>query len=68
MGYNSYTYTKRILMSGIKNYYYEEFIEPSYEDSGIEEYELYLIFKKLKENLKTEEEVLEFFKPLWEEK
>ena len=50
-------------MSSIKNYYYEEFIEPSYEDSGIEEYELYLIFKKLSEKgINTE-----YFEPLMEE-
>lgn len=54
-------------MSSIKNYYYEEFIQPEYEDTGLEEYELYCIFKRLSENLKTKEEVLEFFKPLIEE-
>ena len=52
-------------MSGIKTFLYEE--EVSYEDSGMEEYELYLIFKKLQENMKTKEELMEFFKPLMEE-
>jgi hypothetical protein len=49
----------------IKNFLYEK--EVSYEDSGMEEYELYLIYKKLQENMKTREEVMEFFEPLWEE-
>ena len=52
-------------MSGMKNFLYEE--EVSYEDSGMEEYELYLLFQKLNENLKTKKEVMEFFSPLWEE-
>lgn len=52
-------------MSSIKNFLYEE--EVSYEDSGLEEYELSLLYEKLKENLKTKEEVMEFFSPLWEE-
>ena len=54
-------------MSSIKNYYYEEFIEPSYEDSGMEEYELYTLYHRLSNNLKTPEEIEEFFEPLWEE-
>lgn len=52
-------------MSGIKQHLYKE--EVSYEDSGMEEYELYLIFKKLQENMKTKEELMEFFSPLMEE-
>ena len=52
-------------MSGIKNFLYEE--EVSYEDSGMEEYELYLLFQKLKENMKSKEEIMDFFQPLWEE-
>ena len=52
-------------MSSIKNFLYEE--EVSYEDSGMEEYELYLIFMKLKENMKKKEEFMEYFSPLWEE-
>ena len=54
-------------MSSIKNYYYEEFIEPnSSELTDMEEYELYCLYKKLSDNLKTPEEVEEYFKPLWE--
>ncbi len=52
-------------MSFIKNFLYEE--EVSYEESGMEEYEIYLIFQKLKENMKTKEEILEYFQPLMEE-
>ena len=52
-------------MSEIKKFLYEE--EVSYEDSGMEEYELYLLYRNLKDNLKTEEEVMEYFQPLWEE-
>ena len=48
-------------MSSIKQHLYKE--EVSYEDSGIEEYELYLIFKKLSEKgINTE-----YFEPLMEE-
>jgi len=56
-------------MSSIKNYYYEEFIDNN-NSSGLtdmEEYELYCLYSKLKENMKTKEEVMEFFQPLWEE-
>ena len=55
-------------MSSIKNYYYEEFIEPN--SSGLtdmEEYELYCLYKKLSDNLKTRDEVEKYFRPLWEE-
>jgi len=51
----------------IKNFLYEE--EVSYEESGLEEYELYLLYQKLYEKYesKTKEEVLEYFTPLMEE-
>ena len=55
-------------MSSIKNYYYEEFIDNN--SSGLtdmEEYELYCLYSKLQQNMKTKEEVMEFFEPLWEE-
>lgn len=54
-------------MSMIKNFLYEE--EVSYEESGLEEYELYLLYQKLYEKYesKTKEEVLEYFTPLMEE-
>ncbi len=55
-------------MSEIKKYLYEG--EISYEDSGMEEYELELHYqnlKKLYKKLKTKEEILEFYRPLWEE-
>jgi hypothetical protein len=48
-------------MSSIKQHLYEE--EVSYEDSGMEEYELYLIFKKLHDRGIN----LEYFEPLMEE-
>jgi len=56
-------------MSSIKNWYYEEFIDDN-NSSGLsvmEEYELYTLYSKLKENMKTKEEVMEYFQPLWEE-
>jgi len=57
-------------MSSIKNWYYDEFIYEEINPSGLtdmEEYELYTLYSKLKENMKTQEEVMDFFKPLWEE-
>ena len=56
-------------MSSIKNWYYEEFIDDNNSSglSDMEEYELYTLYSKLKENLKTKEEVMEYFLPLWEE-
>jgi hypothetical protein len=57
-------------MSSIKNWYYQEFIEPEENPTGLtdmEEYELYVLFQKLKENMKSKEEIMDFFQPLWEE-
>ena len=57
-------------MSSIKNWYYDEFIHEEINSSGLtdmEEYELYTLYKKLCDNLKTREEVMEYFQPLWEE-
>lgn len=57
-------------MSSIKNWYYDEFIYEETNPSGLtdmEEYELYCLYKKLSDNLKTKEEVMEYFRPLWEE-
>jgi len=56
-------------MSSIKNYYHREFVGDTNPSglSDVEEYELYCLYSKLKENLKTEEEVMEFFAPLWKE-
>ena len=56
-------------MSSIKNWYYEEFIDDNNSSglSDMEEYELYTLYSKLKENMKTKEEVMEYFQPLWEE-
>lgn len=52
-------------MSNIKNFLYEEENEPSLTD--MEEYELYVLYSRLSENLKTKEEILDFFQPLIEE-
>lgn len=57
-------------MSSIKNYYYEEFYGDEPNSSGLtdmEEYELFCLYKKLSENMKTPEEIEDFFRPLWEE-
>ena len=48
-------------MSEMKNFLYEE--EVSYEDSGMEEYELYLLYR----NLKDKGINLEYFEPLMED-
>jgi len=57
-------------MSSIKHYLWEEMYgdetnPPTLTD--MEEYELYCLYSKLKENLKTKEEVMEYFSPLWED-
>ena len=57
-------------MSSIKNYYYDEFIYEEENSSGLtdmEEYELYTLYSKLKKNMKSKEEVLEYFYNLCEE-
>jgi len=52
-------------MSAIKHWLWEE--EERQPLTNMEQYELYCLYKKAKENLKTEEEVLEYFRELWEE-
>lgn len=57
-------------MSNIKRHLWEEVYGEEPNSSGLtdmEEYELFCLYSKLKENMKTEEEVMDFFKPLWEE-
>lgn len=54
-------------MCSMKNFLYEK--EVSYEESGLEEYELYILYKNLSEKYesKTKEELLEYFTPLMNE-
>lgn len=52
-------------MSSIKHYLWEE--QNSSGLTDMEEYELYCLYSKLQQNLKTSEEVEDYFRPLWEE-
>ena len=57
-------------MSNIKHYLWEEEYGDEPNSSGLtdmEEYELFCLYSKLKDNMKTKEEVMDFFSPLWEE-